>query len=337
MIVRCYLLPVKLNFMKNSVYTVIFLAGLSVGCNSKKEIIKPIPPAPPIVETQDPPGAPPKTWKEHWFDHVQVVNRVYYDSNVAVYYDGDVKGTITWPFQYMAEAWDYTKKTYGNFGDDGRLFVIYHAGKYGGGHPSTYMDASHDYRNVTDCGSGDFNAWMSGKENDIDISTHEIGHIVEGAVKGVKGSPAWDIWHDSKWMEIYQYDVYLGLNRPDDAKRWYNLMINTTDTYPRAGTKWFKDWFFPIYDQFGKTRVLNAFFTKLAEHFPKHQIVVNGKQYMEYDRRMNFGEFVHFWSGAAGANLENQAMIAFGDKDEKGNDWKAQLVKAKIDFPGITY
>lgn len=61
---------------------------------------------------------------------------------------------------------------------------------------------------------------MLGEGNDIDISTHEIGHIVEGAAKGVKGSPAWEIGHDSKWMKIYQYDVNLGLNRPDDAKRF---------------------------------------------------------------------------------------------------------------------
>ena len=52
---------------------------------------------------------------------------------------------------------------------------------------------------------------------------------------------------------------------------------------------------------------------------------------------MNFGEFVHFWSGAAGANLEGLALTAFGNKDEQGNDWQVQLAKAKTDFPKITY
>jgi len=308
-----------------------------LACNSKNAPVETAKPAPPLVEAVDPPDAPPKTWKEHWFEHVQLLNRVAYDTSVVVYYDGDVKPTIVWPKTYMAEAWNYTKKAYGKFGDDSRLFVIYHAGKYGGGHPGTYLDAGHDYRNVTDCGSNDLNAWVTGVDNDIDLSTHEIGHIVEGASKGVKESPAFDIWHDSKWMEIYQYDVYLGLNRTADAQRWSNKMMTTTDSYPRAGTQWFKNWFLPIYENYGKTKVLNGFFTLLSQQFPKQVITVQGKSYQQYTRKMNFGEFIHFWSGAAKADLAPLALSAFGSKDEKGADWAPMLAKAKTDFPNITY
>ena len=280
---------------------------------------------------------PPMQWTEHWFEHVQTLNRVFYDTSVVVYYDNAVKNTVVWPKTYMAEAWNYTKKTYGKFGKDSRLFVIYHAGKYGGGHPSTYMDASHDYRNVTDCGSDDSNAWTSGVGNDIDLSTHEIGHIVESAAKGVHGSPAFSIWHDSKWMEIYQYDVYLGLGRTDDAARWFNMMQNTTDNFPRSGTKWFVNWFYPIYNNYGKSKVLNKFFTLLSENFPQRNYNSGLGIYLEYSRDMNFGEFIHFWSGAAGADLKDLALTAFGDKDEQGNDWTQQLMKAKTDFPRISY
>ncbi|MCC8408542.1 hypothetical protein LJ707_06340 [Mucilaginibacter sp. UR6-1] len=287
--------------------------------------------------TIEPADAPALTWKEHWFEHVQNLERISYDNSVVIYYDKDVRRDIVWPKKYMAEAWEYTKKTYGAFGDDPRLYAIYHAGKYSGGHPSTYMDDSHDFHNVTDCGSGDANAWVSGQGNDIDLSTHEIGHIVEGAAKGVHGSPAFSIWHDSKWMEIYQYDVYLGLGRNDDAVRWHNLKLQTTDDFPRAATHWYRDWFYPIYNDHGKTKTLNGFFTLLAKYFPKRTFN-NGKQtYPEYSRDLNYGEFIHFWSGAAGTDLKQLALTAFGDKDEQGNDWTVQLEKAKTDFPDIKY
>jgi len=47
-----------------------------------------------------------------------------------------------------------------------------------------------------------------------------------------------------------------------------------------------------------------------------------------------FEEFVHFWSGAAGYDLKQLALNAFGNKDENRNDWTAQLTQAKSDFPG---
>src|SRR4051812_28323889 len=75
---------------------------------------------------------PPFTWQEHWFEHKQLVKRVYYDDNVAVYYDDAVDKNITWPARKMEDIWKYVKKTYGAFGKEGRLYVILHSGKYGG-------------------------------------------------------------------------------------------------------------------------------------------------------------------------------------------------------------
>jgi len=275
--------------------------------------------------TTDPANAPPKTWQEHWFEHKQLVTRVYYDDTVAVYYDNDVDRAITWPFSYLAKVWAYTKKTYGNFGSDQRLFVILHTGKYSGGHPSTYFDSSHDYRNMIDVGSSSTTAWTSGTGNDLDLTTHEVGHIVEGASKGVHNSPAFGLWGDSKWMEIYIFDVYRGLGRYQDTARWYNMMMNTVDDFPAAGTRWFKNWFYPIYNQYGGSKVLNNYFTLLAEYFPK-----NGT---DYARNLNWGEFIHFWSGAAGTSLKAQATLAFGWPA----DWETQFNQAKKDFPAITY
>ncbi|HVI44399.1 MAG TPA: hypothetical protein VM802_06005 [Chitinophaga sp.] len=281
-------------------------------------------------------AAPPATWQEHWFEHQQLLHRVFYDTSVAFYFDNDVNSSVSWPFSYAAQIWNYTKRTYGTFGNE-RLYAILHSGKYGGGHPSTYMVADHDYRNVIDIGVTYPNAWMNATDYEIDVISHEVGHIVEGASKGVHDSPAFGIWHDSKWMEIYQYDLYRALGRTNDVQRWYNSKITQTDNFPRANTYWFRDWFYPIYTNYGGAPTLNRFFELLAQHFPKQPFNNGVTTYPQYTRGMNFGEFVHFWSGAAGADLRQLALTAFGDKDEQSNDWTVQLQQAKTDFPGINY
>ena len=53
-------------------------------------------------------------------------------------------------------------------------------------------------------------------EGNYDLASHEVSHIVEGASRGVHGSPAFGLWGDSKWAEFYQYDLYVGLGM--DAK-----------------------------------------------------------------------------------------------------------------------
>jgi hypothetical protein len=260
-----------------------------------------------------------------------LLTRVYFDEEVAVYYDNDMDKSIKWPFKYLHDVWVYTKKVYGPFGDDKRLFAVFHSGKYGGGHPSTYFDASHDNRNVIDCGSPDQHAWASGKGNDLDISTHEVSHIVEGSSHGVHNSPAFPIWGDSKWAEIFLYDVYHGLNRTEDVKRWYDMMIKGHENFPRANTYWFRDWFYPIYSKHGGYKVLNGFFELLSKHFPKNHSASGNRP--QYTRDMNHGEFFHFWSGAAQTNLKSLATDAFGWND----NYEKEFQKAIKDFPEIKY
>jgi hypothetical protein len=67
------------------------------------------------------------------------------------------------------------------------------------------------------------------------------------------------------------------------------------------------------------------FFRLLSEHFRQ-----NGDQ---YQGGLNFGEFIHFMSGAAGANLKDLATEAFGWPAER----EAQFNQARQDFPGVTY
>ena len=91
------------------------------------------------------------------------MERVFADDDVAVYYDSDVHRTITWPFKYLGDVWRYVKSVYGDFGPENNLYAVLHAKSGSGGHPATYMDAHHDYRNAIDCGFSEADAWTSGK------------------------------------------------------------------------------------------------------------------------------------------------------------------------------
>lgn len=268
---------------------------------------------------------PPPTWKEHWFDHTQDLALFEYDEHAAIYVDGDVnRQQAKWLLPWMSQIWQYTKKTYGDgFGPDLRLFSIHHQGRYGGGHPSYYFDASHDNRNVSDCGPGPWDDNAGAR----DMTSHEVAHVVESANNGAQGSPSFPIWMDSKWAEIYQYDLYLALGRQADAQRVFNRFNGTSDGFPRPGTRWFRDWFYPLWKDHGGSQLMPRYFKLVAQHFSKR---ADGKRFA---RDLNFGEYVHFTSGAAGKDLKALATAAFGWPAER----EAQFQKARTDFPMVTY
>lgn len=268
-------------------------------------------------------GAPPERWNEHWFDHVQELELADYNDWAVVYADSDVdRQQIGWVLPFATDVWRYTVTHYGQFTDgnrDGRVYMILHQDKYSGGHPSTYFDASHDYRNVSDTGPG---PWQDGA---YELPTHEIAHIVEGASRGVHGSPAFGIWGDSKWAEFYIFDVYTALGMTEEADRVYDAFMASTDDFPRPGTRWFRDWFYPLWRDHGGVDVMVRYFKLLSEHFPK-----SGSRYA---RDLNFGEYVHFTSGAAGTNLKELATTAFGWPESREDEF----VAARREFPEITY
>jgi hypothetical protein len=273
------------------------------------------------------PPAPAQTWKEHWFEHAQVVKLVDSNADAAIYFDDDVPrdATTAWIAPFMTRAWRYTKATYGVFGPDERLYAIFHQGRYGGGHPSTYFDASHDHCNVTDCGPGPWDRPAYG------IPSHEIGHIVEGASDRVHGSPAFGLWKDSKWIELYQYDLYVGLGLEDEARSAFDRFTAQSDDFPRPGTHWFRDFFHPAWRDHGRSKLMANFFRLLARHYPKGP--EGDGQTLHYTREMNWGEFFHFMSGAAGQDLRPLAPKAFGWPSE----WENQYAQARAEFPEIRY
>lgn len=281
------------------------------------------------------PAAPPEpviappTWQEHWFDHEQLLTRVAVNKEVALYFDSNVPlDDADWMMPFLTDLWRYTKKTYGAFGAEGRVYAVFHKGRYGGGHPSTYFESGHDNRNVIDCG---LDSWDGSRPGILDIPSHEVGHIVEGASRNVRESPAFTVWGDSKWIEFYQYDAYLALGRDEDARRVFDKFTKTSDNFPRPGTYWFRDWFYPLWRDHGHAKVMANFFRLLSENFPTKP--GENPRNKEYSRRMNRGEYIHFMSGAAGVDLLPLATKAFGTTEE----FAAQHAQARRDFPRVTY
>jgi hypothetical protein len=255
---------------------------------------------------------PPETWQEHWFEHNQLVERVFYDDDVAVYYDQDTPQSITWPHKYLGDVSRYIKKVYGPLSPENRIYVIIHTGKYSGGHPSYYYNASHDYRNVADNGPG---SWTNPQ---YDVVTHEIGHIVESTPYGLKNSPAFNLWGDSKWCEIFNYDVYKGLGLTSEATRWHNNCLTQTHDKPVANSHWYRDWFYPLYTQYGGSAFLSRFFQLLGDFWDGGSL--------------NWGQYVHFTSGAAGKDLRDEFKRAFGESTWTST-MEAQFIQAQADFP----
>jgi hypothetical protein len=268
---------------------------------------------------------PPASWQEHWFDHRQPLELYYSDDDCAIYLDPDVRRRqVRWLPRYIAQVWQYSKATYGHgFGPDPRIYSIHHAGRHGGGHAGYYVSPVHDFHNVSDCG---LDSWRESDSLARELPAHEIGHSVESANNSVHGSPAYEIWGDSKWAEFFIYDLYTGLGLDRDAKHVLRRFTGNADDFPRPGTHWFRDWFYPLWRECGQAAVMARFFRDLAAHFPRAE---DGT----YTRRMNWGEYIHFTSGAAGADLSGQAARAFGWPRE----WADQLDRARAQFPGLTY
>jgi hypothetical protein len=270
------------------------------------------------------PTATPLTWQEHWFEHDQLLTLAQMDDAVALYYDKDVDATqASAIFPYVSQIAHYTSTTYGPLGP-GRLYVVIHKDRYLGCHEADHYNPSHDYRNTIDCG-------LTAYDDQTIFGAfipHFMAVLVEHVADGRQGAPADVLWnHQGKWAEFYRYDLYLGIGRKDEADMWYALWTadTWTDPFPAPNIHWFRDWFYPLWRDHGGAAVMGRFFKLLAQDFPSS----NGK----YTRDMDWGEFVHFMSGAAGADVRPLATEAFGWSVE----WQRELVAARAAFPRITY
>ncbi|MFS8101871.1 discoidin domain-containing protein [Lentzea alba] len=294
----------------------------------------------------------PTTLTDYVAEHTTLMTRVSCNADVAVYFDPALlalpPSQTAWAAPFVAEVWRHYRETYGScavnrplpapigpnctrFGYPKPLLAFFHQDRYHGGTVVNRFDDFAGFRNTIDVGD---NGWSINNATLRDVITHEECHIVEGASQGVHESPAFgEIWGDSKWAEICQYDFYRKSGRTDDATRVFNQYMNNRDNLPQGAQQaaWFRDWFHPLYLETGSTMAfMDRFFGLLNQHFPKR--LENDNRNLIYTRRMNAGEFVHFMSGAVGRNLSGLAQQAFNSGFNR-----AQFDQARVNFPGITY
>ncbi|GLZ29268.1 hypothetical protein Lesp02_14580 [Lentzea sp. NBRC 105346] len=297
------------------------------------------------------PDAPP-TLSDYISDHAAQMTRVSCNADAAVYFDPALlalpPGQTAWAPGFVTDVWRHYRETYGacavdrplpapigpgcvRFGHPKPLIAFFHQDRYHGGTVANRFDEFSGFRNTIDVGD---NGWSSSNETLRDVITHEECHIVEGASQGVHESPAFgEIWGDSKWAEICQYDFYRRTGRTADATRVFNQYTNNRDDLPQGARQaaWFRDWFHPLYTETGSDmKFMERFFGLLNQYFPKRQ--ENNNRNLIYTRRMNAGEFVHFMSGAVGRDLSSMAEKAFNSGFNR-----AQFDQARATFPQITY
>lgn len=300
------------------IISLIFVTSLFCSCNSDDSSI--IDGMQDAVVNTDPAGSPPREIIEKWSNHTDKLYRQFFDKSVAVYYDNDVKRPLDWPNDFFKNTWKQVTTTYGDFGGDNRLYAVFHDKSKGETYVGTTFNEASGNRSIFDIAFDGYEM----KGNNIDNPLLAISQIVETSAKGIDGSPAKAIWGDT-FSQIFLYDIYTTLKMQSDADRLATLYNAKTASFPKENTYWFKDWYMPIYKDYGGSLALGNFFKLTAQFFPTDKNV--------YAHDMNMGEFVHFFSGAAGADLQPLAAAAFGWND----DWQEQLLDARADFPTLKY
>ena len=275
---------------------------------------------PPAVEVCPGGPEPDATWTEHWFDHNQKLSRVYYDDCIALYFDADTDmAAKDWLIPFLDNAWAYSLKTYGKLGNE-RIYVVVHQGRHFGGHSSTFVEASHDSHAVIDMGAND---WLPGE---YDVPAHLLSFLVdtEGAHSKF-GAPKSNDYDNEGFPLIYKYDLYAALGLTSEAKTALSDFNAISNDQPYADTYWFRDWFYPVWRDHGHAAVFANYQTLLEKYFPA------GADLWMPD--MNYGQYFHFMSGAAGVDLVPLAREAF----EWHPDFDDELAAAKVAFPDIKY
>lgn len=271
------------------------------------------------------------------------MTRAFYNNDIRVY--NAPGSTLSTEFnQYLVDAWRYINRTYGGFTPDPRLLVLNHdttPGEEAGAATIVTRFVFQDFKPSNGILLGSSWDWKNPTRINYDVITHELAHVVEIASKNTGDSPAGgpNLWGDGPWPEIFVYDVYRGLGKTAWAEAWKREML----TNPNGGFELapdgkdqhypFRDWFYPIYSRYGGPKVLNGFFEELAQCFVTEPYEDEYGKARLYTRGLNWGEFVHFWSGAAGANLKAQATEAFGWNAKA----EAEFKKAQRDFACAQY
>lgn len=274
-----------------------------------------------MVSITFPPTQPPSST---WLKQLEAAN--YYkpvnEDRLVIYFDHDVLSpqNILWPISFTRNMWESIIMMYGNFGPENRLHIVFR------GRPlstdlnfSSYLDSNRGYINAVEIGSTD---WSLENSTNTDLITRNLAELVSQNAKGIR-YPA----YESGWSDIFVYDLYQRVNRNEDRDRW-EAYVKTEKENNIATIPMFSQWYLPIYTRHGTGSALNRFFVAREQNFPRLST-----DNSTFSRTMNRGEFVHFWSGAAGANLTNLAATVFGWGDLLSELYQ----KAREDFKGLNY
>jgi|GEM_PF-3618034 len=306
-----------------------------------------------VVSATTPGDEWPEAWPDFNFDngyHTGNLIKKYSNDDIAIFVnpaDVNAEGVsmadldLSWMYEPFTKMWVAIRETYkDSYGDylvsDPKLYIVphYHADGGGLGRLFHYRDYNQLYRNIVHVSVGKDSGWRwernpgNGTTNFLyDAMSHECGHIIEGIGSGLKNSPFYPVWLDSKWAEIFQYDIF-GKMDPVHQVAWhkeYNQPGKHTEEKPAPGSEWYAEWLYPTYRDFGGDKLFQRFFALLGEHYFQRDGELQGDG--------NLGEYIHFWSGAAGTDCTPYAKAAFGWRDE----WEFQLLEARNRYPGVTY
>lgn len=290
---------------------------------------------------------PKKEFKDKWenyklwiLDEPATFTKVEEIGNTAFYIiDGYKKDDVNQIYyDFYAANWEYVFQCYGDELSDSRLHVLLIPTEGGGGLASIYdyRSSSSEYTNMVYIKAN--KDWFKNRSESgyaYDVMAHELCHIIEGVGGGYNGSMFYPVWGDSKWAEILQFDIFTALGSPRAAS-WHNGYMTGSGAcnYPNNErvNYWYRDFFYPTYDKYGKTEVLKKFWKLQKEHYRMKNGNFQGSP-ENPGGRGNLGELIHFWSGACEVDVKPYAMNAFGWNEQ----YEMWLQKAKSDYPGITY
>lgn len=292
---------------------------------------------------------PPLTIKNKIRPDQPIVNRVYYDDELALYTGGEYTyEDVGWMVDYTKQVWAYMQTTYGDFGDDPRIYVVVHDNpEYGGATISTRWDPGMDYRNAIDLGS----SWDwrdSVIRVNYEVITHELAHIVEGSNNNVKESPSFAFWNDGPWPEIFIYDVYVNAIQDSTlAQDWYNFNWTKTNSHQGESEQhfFFRDWFYPLWAMEESAAVFDRYFKLLSTHFRQQPIddpnVPDSIPTSAF--RATKGEVLYFTNLATGTDNKELFTRAFGWNEDREEElynaryyYGLQDAGATLDFPDYT-
>ena len=306
--------------MKNITKKLLFAICISIGlqsCNPDDSSL--VEGRPESIVNTDPDGAPPRALIEDWSDHDEQLYRQALNNFVGVYFDPEVDRSSEWTFDLFGNIWSRTLSVYGRYGEPSSLYVVGH-GEDKSTYFGTYLETSSGKRNIIDfpLTTTEFDSQTA------DQALALLASIVESAYAGNSGAPASNVWN-SKFAEIFIYDTYLSQGLEAEAERVKAEFEAKSETYPSADSYWFRDWLLPLYQNYNQEVVFNSFFNLIKTYFPSDA--------GSYAGTMNVGEFVHFFSGAAGVSVKQMFEDAFGWDDSRARE----LLIAQARFPLMPY